>query len=89
VTGKRLFSVGGKPFFLLGGQTHNSSAYNQEEMEKAWKALELLRANTVEAPVYWEQVEPVEGQYDFQPLDELLTGARDHGLKLVVLWFAT
>jgi len=86
---QRVFKVNGKPFFPLGGQVFNSSAYTAEEMETAWRALKAIHANTVEAPVYWEQVEPDEGRFDFAPVDALLEGAREHGLKLIILWFAT
>jgi hypothetical protein len=86
---KRVFQVDGKPFFPLGGQVHNSSGYNLSELETAWKALEAMGANTVEIPVYWCQVEPEEGQFDFSVLDDLLQGARQHGLKLMLLWFGT
>ena len=83
------FIVNGKPFFVLGGQVHNSSGYGGESMQTAWRALEELRANTAEVPVYWEQVEPQEGQFTFAHLDEILQGARQRGLRLVLLWFAT
>ncbi len=86
---KRVFQVDGKPFFPLGGQVHNSSGYNLAELETAWKALEAMDANTVEIPVYWCQIEPEEGQFDLSVLDDLLQGARDHGLKLILLWFGT
>lgn len=86
---KRVFQVDGKPFFPLGGQVHNSSGYNLAELETAWKALEAMDANTVEIPVYWCQVEPEEGQFDFSVLDDLLQGAREHGVKLMLLWFGT
>lgn len=83
------FTVNGKPFFILGGQVHNSSGYGAHTMETAWKALETLHANTAEAPVYWEQVEPEEGKFTFAHLDEIIAGARQRNLRLVLLWFAT
>jgi hypothetical protein len=86
---QHIFTADGKPFFPLGGQVHNSSAYRAEDMETAWRALELMRANTAEVPVYWEQVEPEEGRFDFAPVDMLLAGARARGLRLVLLWFGT
>ena len=86
---QRIFQVDGRPFFPLGGQVHNSSAYRPEDMETAWRALELMHANTAEVPVYWEQVEPAEGQFDFSSVDFLLEGARERGLRLVLLWFGT
>ena len=84
-----LYRVANRPFFILGGQVHNSSAYRLQDLEPAWKALELLHANTAEIPVYWEQVEPQEGVFDFTNLDQIITAARERGLRLVVLWFAT
>jgi GH35 family endo-1,4-beta-xylanase len=44
---------------------------------------------TAEVPIYWEQIEPVEGAFDFAIVDDLIAGARDHGLKLIPLWFGT
>jgi len=86
---KRAFTVDGKPFFSLGGQARNSSGYNDAESETAFKAVKLLHGNTLEIPVYWEQVEPKEGQYDWGSVDALLASARRYGVKLVLLWFGT
>ncbi len=81
--------VKGKPFFILGGQVHNSSAYNKERMAPLWDTLVRMHANTAEVPVYWEQVEPTEGNFDFSIVDDLISGAQEHGLKLILLWFGT
>ena len=86
---KRVFTVDGKPFFPLGGQSRNSSAYNAAESEKAFEAVKKIHGNTLEIPVYWEQIEPKEGTFDFTAVDELLAGARRNDLKLVLLWFGT
>jgi len=88
-TPQRVFMVDGKPFFPLGGQSRNSSGYNQRESEAAFEAVKLLHGNTLEIPVYWEQIEPEEGRFDFASVDALLAGARRHGLKLILLWFGT
>jgi hypothetical protein len=48
-----------------------------------------LHANTVEAPVYWEQFEAQPGKFDYSNVDALIEGARAHNLHLVVLWFGT
>jgi len=48
-----------------------------------------LHANTIEAPIYWEQLEPEEGHFDFSNVDILVEGARSHHLRLVILWFGT
>lgn len=81
--------VKGKPFFILGGQVHNSSAYTRERMQSLWDVLVRMHANTAEVPVYWEQIEPEEGAFDFAIVDELIAGAREHNLKLILLWFGT
>jgi hypothetical protein len=75
MTIQRVFSVDGKPFFPLGGQVHNSSSYMPGGLERAWQALAAIHANTAEIPVYWEQVEPEEGHFDFNSVDAMLTGA--------------
>ena len=86
---KTVFYHEGKPFFPLGGQCHNSSSQSPKQLEVFWKALKLLRANTAEIPLYWNLIEPEEGKYDFSQADEVLAEAREHGVKLIVLWFAT
>ncbi|NLT73308.1 MAG: DUF5597 domain-containing protein [Chloroflexi bacterium] len=88
-TVRRPFTVDGKPFFSLGGQSRNSSGYNRAEAETAFRAVKLLHGNTLEIPVYWEQVEPVEGQFDFGSVDTLLAMARENQVRLVLLWFGT
>ena len=86
---KTIFQVNGKPFFPLAGQAHNSSAYTPEELEITWRACAAMSANTGELPVYWEQVEPADGSFDFGMVDHMLAGAEARGLKLVLLWFGT
>jgi len=86
---KRVFKVDGKSFFPIGGQSCNSSGYNDKESESAFKVINILHGNTLEVPVYWDQVEPQEGQFDFTSVDGLLASALHHGVKLILLWFAT
>jgi hypothetical protein len=86
---QRFFITDGRPFFPLAGQVHNSSAYSAATLERGWIALAALHANTAEIPVYWEQVEPAEGCFDFHAVDQILAGARAHGLKVILLWFGS
>src|SRR5208283_718350 len=86
---KRVFKVNGKPFFPVGGQSSSSSAYNDNESEPAFKAVKLLHGNTLLTDVYWEQIEPEEGKFDFTGVDKLIANARRYGVKLILLWFAT
>ncbi len=80
--------VDGKPYLVLGGQIHNSSGW-PSELPQVWESMAALHANTVEAPVYWEQLEATEGQFDFSNVDAIVLGARAHNLHVVLLWFGT
>lgn len=80
--------VDGKPFLILGAQINNSSSW-ASTLPQVWPALQAIHANTMEAPVYWEQMEPVQGKFDFTNVDLLVNGARAHKLHLVLLWFGT
>ena len=87
--GKFHLMVDGNPYLILGGQAHNSSATNPADLEPVFNSLVAMHANTVEVPVYWELVEPQPGQYDFHLVDAIVNGARQHGLRVVLLWFGT
>lgn len=86
--GRHALLVDGAPYLVLGAQIGNSSAW-PAVMTKVWPALEALHVNTVEAPVYWEQIEPQPGKFDWTNVDTLIDGAREHHLHLVLLWFGT
>ncbi|MGI6368926.1 MAG: DUF5597 domain-containing protein [Anaerolineae bacterium] len=88
-TVRRVFEVDGRPFFPLGGQAKNSSGYNRAEAETAFRAVQQLHGNTVEIPVYWEQIEPSEGAFCFDGVADLLALAAEYQMKLVLLWFAS
>jgi hypothetical protein len=81
--------VNDQPFIILGGELGNSTFTSVEYMEPVWPRLTSMNLNTVLAPVYWELIEPVEGIFDFELFDQLLHKAREHDLKLVLLWFAS
>ena len=86
--GRYALFVDDAPYFVLGAQTNNSSGW-PGVLPKVWPAMEFLKANTALIPVYWEQIEAKQGQYDFSVVDTLLTQARAHQMHLVLLWFAT
>jgi beta-galactosidase GanA len=81
--------VGGKPFLILGGELGNSTASSLPNMEKQWPTLKALNLNTVLAPVEWDQIEPVEGRFDFSVIDGVIAQARAHDMRLVLLWFGS
>ena len=86
--GRHALMVDGAPYLVLGAQANNSSNY-PAMLPKVWPVIRQLGANTLEMPIGWEQVEPVEGRYDFSFLDALLAEARANDVRLVLLWFAT
>lgn len=79
--------VDGKPFLMLAGELHNSSASNAEYMRPVWEKLAKLKLNTVIGTASWELIEPQEGQFNFRSVDDEVAGAREHGMKLVLIWF--
>ena len=79
--------VDGKPYFVLGGELGNSTASSTAYMQPVWPKLRAMHLNTVIAPVYWELLEPQEGQFEFALVDDLLRDARRNRMKLVLLWF--
>lgn len=86
--GRHALFVDGAPFLMLGAQANNSSNY-PAMLPEVWPVIDAMHANTLEIPIAWEQVEPVEGQFDFSFLDTLVEQARAHKVRLVLLWFAT
>jgi beta-galactosidase GanA len=86
--GRYALLVDGEPYLMLGMQANNSSAW-PAYFDKVWPAAEALHANTVELPIYWEQLEATEGKFDFSVLDLMLKQAREAHVRLVLLWFGT
>jgi beta-galactosidase GanA len=80
--------VDGEPYLMLGVQANNSSAW-PAYLDKVWPAAETLYANTVELPIYWEQLEATQGRFDFSVVDLILKQARERHVRLVLLWFGT
>jgi beta-galactosidase GanA len=85
---RQLF-VDNKPFILLAGELHNSSASSVEYMKPVWDKLAAMHLNTVIGTVSWELIEPVEGQFDFTLVDAQIREARQRRMQLILIWFAT
>lgn len=79
--------VDDKPFIILGGELGNSTASTSINMKPVWPKLKAMNMNTVLVPVYWELLEPSEGQFDYSLLKDLISEARQNKLKIVFLWF--
>ena len=86
--GQFAFYVDGKPFFMLGGQSGNSNNWPAMHPQ-LFETMANMNANTLETPIYWEAIEPVEGKYDFSSVKAIIDEARAHDIRLVLLWFAT
>lgn len=86
--GHHALLVDGEPYVVLGSQTNNSSNY-PAALKDVWPSVEKLGANTLSIPVAWEQIEPIEGSFDFSYLDVLLKEAKQHNVRLILLWFGT
>jgi hypothetical protein len=84
--GRFALFVDGKPYLMLGAQMSNSSEW-PSTLPAVWAAVERIHANTLGAPVYWEQIEAKPGTFDFANVDELIREARTHQIHLLLLWF--
>jgi hypothetical protein len=86
-------AVGGQrkalSYLILGGELGNSSTGTAAPAGSILPQIAKVHANTVLMPVAWEQIEPVEGSFDFSILDHWIEVAREQRLRLVVLWFGT
>ena len=88
--GRFALFVDDAPFLILGVEDQDLGLESTWPLHpKDWAAMEYLHANTIEIPIYWDQIEPQPGQFNFASIDRLLTEARQHNVRLVLLWFAT
>jgi beta-galactosidase GanA len=81
--------VDGKPFLALAGELGNSSASYMEYLNPFWKNFEQMHLNALLVPVYWELIEPREGHFNFTLVNDIIRAARQHKLKIVLLWFGS
>ncbi|WP_440135580.1 beta-galactosidase, partial [Chitinophaga sancti] len=88
--GVKSYSIPDLPVLpVLAGEVGNSSASSLSYMSAIWTKAKAMHFNTVLVPVYWELLEPAEGNFDFMLVDSLIYQARANDLHLVLLWFGT
>ena len=81
--------VDGKPFLMLAAELRNSSGSSLEYLKPIWPKLAAMHINTVLTAVYWELLEPKEGQFDFTLVDGAIQAAQENNLRLIFLWFGS
>jgi beta-galactosidase GanA len=81
--------VNGSPYLCRAGELNNSSFSSPSHMRSVWPELVRRNVNTAFAAIGWEDVEPQEGSFVFEALDENIQQAREHDIKLVLLWFGS
>ena len=78
----------GEEFMPVGLQAHNSST-GTVLYRKALEAVKACGGNTIETPVYWFLLEPEKDVFCYDHVKDAVDGAREAGLKLILLWFGT
>jgi len=81
--------VDDKPFLMIAGEVHNSSASTVEYMTPLFPKLKAMNLNSVFVTMAWEQFEPEEGQFDYTLVDAIIEQAKANNLKVCLLWFAS
>ena len=81
--------VKGKPFLMLAGELHNSSTSSAAFMRPIWQQMKDKNLNTIIAAASWELIEKEEGKFNFTLIDSMITGARNQGLHLIIIWFGS
>src|SRR5262249_54991332 len=87
--GRPQLIVDDRPFLILGLQWDCDSCFSTEEMNPLFAEARRMSANTAALPVYWREIEPEPGRYEFTVVAERLTQTRGTGLRIVLLWFGT
>ncbi len=83
----RQLLVDGKPYLAIGGELHNSSTSSPAYMEPIWAKLKAMHVRTVVGTVAWEDFEPEEGKFDYTSVDAQIAQARNHDMRIVLIWF--
>ena len=87
LNGHKALYVDGQPFLILGLQWDCDSCYSAETMTSLMPHARRMGCNVASLLLAWRCVEPQEGQFDFSILEAMLAGAREHNLRIVLVWF--
>lgn len=87
--GQAKLLVDDQPFLILGLQWDCDSCFTPRAMNPLFPHAKRMGANTAALPVYWREVEPEPGAFDFTMVDERISQARRNDLRIVLIWFAT
>ncbi|MGN0047425.1 MAG: DUF5597 domain-containing protein [Bacteroides sp.] len=79
----------GRPLLMLAGELHNSTSSTATSLDAALRTTRAMGLNTLIASVSWEQLEPEEGVFDYQCIDQLINLAGRHDMCIVLIWFGT
>ncbi len=79
--------VDGVDFFVCGGELGNSGATCAADVDDSFRRLKSMNLNTLLVPVYWDMLEPREGEYDFGQVDLVISAAEREDMRVVPLWF--
>jgi hypothetical protein len=89
LNGAKALFVDSLPFLILGLQWDCDTCFAREIMNPLIPEAAKMGCNTAVLPLYWREVEPQEGKFDFAMLDDRLEMAREHGLRIALVWFAS
>ena len=89
LNGRRILFVADKPFLILGLQWDCDTPFSPEISDPLYAQAAKMGCNTAVLPLYWREIEPVEGKYNLSGLDHRLEMARRDGLRIALVWFGT
>lgn len=89
VNGISRLTAGNEPYLMLSGELHNSTSSTVASLDAALRSMKAMGLNSVIGSVSWEQLEPEEGVFDYQSIDNVIDAASRHGMRMTLIWFGT
>lgn len=83
------FMVDGRPMLLLAGEPLNSTGSYPERLGEVLAEMKAAHYNTALIAISWQMIEPEEGKMNFSAVDDLLRSAREHDMRIGLLWFGS